>query len=83
MVVLGNLAVRLQSLQKTLLWDSENMRVTNIGADEIIRTTKLSTYSSDIVTRNVERQSKEWVEWNALGMCNEWIKHEYHNGFEL
>jgi len=45
MVVLGNLAVRLQSLQKTLLWDSENMRITNIGADEKIRTAKLSPFS--------------------------------------
>jgi hypothetical protein len=82
-VVLGNLPVRLQSLQKTLLWDSENMKVTNIGADEKLRTAKLSPFSQDIVTRNVERQSKEWIEWNALEMCNEWIKHEYHNGYEL
>jgi predicted dehydrogenase len=83
MVVLGNLPIRLQSLQKTLLWDSENMKVTNIGADEKLRTAKLSPFSSDIVTRRVERQSKEWIEWNALEMCNEWIKHEYHNGYEL
>jgi hypothetical protein len=83
MVVMGNLAVRLQSLQKTLLWDSENMRVTNIGADEKIRTAKLSPFSSDIVTRKVERESREWVEWNALEMCNDWINHEYHNGYEL
>ena len=83
MVVMGNLAVRLQSLQKTLLWDSENMRVTNIGADEKIRTAKLSPFSSDIVTRNVERKSKEWVEWNGLEMCKEWVKHEYHNGWEF
>ena len=26
---------------------------------------------------------KEWVEQNALEMCNEWIKHEYQNGFQL
>jgi len=83
MVVMGNLAVRLQSLKKTLLWDSENMRVTNIGADERIRTAKLSPFSSDIITRKVERESLEWVEWNALEMCDEWIKHEYHNGWEL
>lgn len=83
MVVMGNLAVRLQSLQKTLEWDSENMQVTNIGPGETLRTTKLLPFSEDIVTRKVERQAKERVEWNALEKCNEWIKHEYHNGWKL
>jgi predicted dehydrogenase len=83
MVVMGNLAVRLQSLQKTLEWDSDNMKVTNIGASETIRTAKLSPFSSDIITRKVERQAQSWVEQNALEMSNEWIKHEYHNGWSL
>jgi hypothetical protein len=83
MVVLGNLAVRLQSLQKTLLWDGETMRITNIGANEMIRTAELHPYSSDIVTRQVDRESKKLVEWNALEMCEEWIKHSYHNGYSL
>ena len=80
---MGNLAVRLQSLQKTLLWDSNNMQVTNIGAGEKIRTTKLTPFSSDIITRKVEREAATWVEQNALEMCNEWIKHEYHNSYKL
>ncbi len=83
MVVMGNLAVRLQSLKKTLLWDSENMKVTNIGPEEKIRTTKLSPFSSDIVTNQVERESKKWVEQNALEMSQEWVKHEYQNGWSL
>lgn len=83
MVVMGNLAVRLQSLQKTLLYDSENMKVTNIGESERIRTAKLSPFSSDIVTRKVEREAMSWVEQNALEMCNEWIRHEYYNGWTI
>jgi predicted dehydrogenase len=83
MVVMGNLAVRLQSLQKTLLWDSENMRITNIGADEKIRTAKLSPYSSDVVTMGVESESRQWVEWNAQEMANEWIRHTYQNGWAI
>ncbi len=82
-VVMGNLAVRLQSLQKTLLWDSENMKVTNIGDSETIRTAKLSPFSSDIVTRQVERQAMKRVEQNALEMSKEWIRHEYQNGWTL
>jgi hypothetical protein len=83
MVVMGNLAVRLQSLKKTLQWDSENMKVTNIGDDEKIRTAELAPFASDIVTRKVERASLKWVEWNAAEMCMEWVKHEYHNGWKL
>jgi len=82
-VVMGNLAVRMQSLQKTLLWDGENMRVTNINSSEVLRTTELRPYSSDIVTLKVDNDSRRIVEWNALEMCNEWIKHEYHNGWTL
>ncbi len=81
MVVLGNLAVRLQSLQKTLLWDSEQLMVTNIGDNEKIRTAQLAPYGSDIVTRQVEREAVTWVEQNALEMCHEWIRHEYQNGY--
>jgi hypothetical protein len=82
-VVMGNLAIRLQSLKKTLLWDSENMRVTNIGAEEKIRTAKLYPYSSDVVTNRVVNESRKWVEQNALEMCKEWIRHEYQNGWNL
>jgi predicted dehydrogenase len=83
MVVMGNLAVRMQSLQKTLLWDSKNMKVTNISPDEKLVTTKLLPYSDEIVTRRVDRQSKERVEWNAQEKCEEWIKHTYQNGWKL
>ena len=83
MVVMGNLAVRLQSLQKTLEWDSAQMKVTNISPSEKIRTAKLSPFSSDIVTRKVERKAMSWVEQNAMEMANEWIKHEYHTGWTL
>jgi len=37
MVVMGVLAVRLQSLNKELLWDGPNMKFTNINADEKIK----------------------------------------------
>jgi len=83
MVVMGNLAVRMQSLKKTLLWDSENMKVTNLSPNEKLVTTKLLPFSSDVVTRNVERKAKERVEWNAQEMCEEWIKHDYREGWSL
>ncbi|MEZ5105839.1 MAG: Gfo/Idh/MocA family oxidoreductase [Draconibacterium sp.] len=83
MVVMGNLAVRMQSLQKTLLWDSENMKVTNISRNEELTTTKLLPYSSDVVTKKVDDNSRERVKWNAQEMCEEWIKHTYREGWSL
>ncbi|MCK3684219.1 Gfo/Idh/MocA family oxidoreductase [Maribellus sp. YY47] len=83
MVVMGNLAVRMQSLQKTLLWDAENMKVTNIAPDETLRTTELFPFTSDVVTQSVESESKKMVKWNAQEMCAEWIKHTYRNGWSL
>ena len=38
MVAMGVLAIRLQGLNKTLEWDGANMRFTNIGDDETLRT---------------------------------------------
>ena len=83
MVVMGNLAVRMQSLQKTLLWDSENLKVTNISPDEKLVTTELHPYSSDIISKRVDDQSRQSVEWNAQEMCEEWIKHNYRKEWEL
>ncbi len=83
MVVMGNLAIRLQSLGKTLLWDSKKMKVTNIADNEKIRTAKLAPFSSDVITQAVEQEALSWVEQNAKEMCNEWIKHEYYNGWKL
>ena len=73
----------MQSLQKTLLWDSVNLKVTNISPEEKLVTTKLLPFAEDVVTRRVENQSKSTVEWNALEMCEEWIKHTYQNGWQL
>ncbi len=83
MVVMGNLAVRMQSLQKTLLWDSENLKVTNISRNEKLYTTKLLPYSSEIVTKKVDDESRQSVKWDAQEMCEEWIKHTYRDGWSL
>ena len=37
LVVMGNLAVRLQDLKRKLMWDGENMRITNISDTDEIR----------------------------------------------
>ncbi|MFH6602804.1 Gfo/Idh/MocA family protein [Maribacter algicola] len=80
MVLLGVLAIRLQGLNKTLKWDGENMKFTNIGANETMQV--VEKFGFEMVngspTWNVERK-----EFNALESATEFICHTYQNGWSL
>lgn len=81
MVVMGVLAVRLQSLNQELEWDGENMRFTNIPADANIRTIIEDGFK---ITDGHPTFNKTWTEpVNAVAYANELIKHTYKNGYEL
>src|SRR5690606_18877747 len=80
MVLLGVLAIRLQSLEKTLKWDGDNMEITNIGPHEELEVTQ----SVRKVLRNgVIRSGSEVVSLPALETAREYIRHDYHNGWKL
>ena len=79
-VVMGVLAVRLQGLQRELLWDGENMKFTNISPSDKI----------DIVTKDKfevidgdPKFDRKYASFSAPEMAEEWIKHTYLNGFNL
>lgn len=81
MVVMGVLAVRLQSLNQELHWDGPNMKFTNIDPNATIR-----TIIKDGFTINDGHPSfdKTWTEpVNALAYANEMIKHTYRDGWKL
>ena len=80
MVLLGVLAIRLKGLNKVLQWDGENMAFTNIGAEETMQVTKVDGFAmiDRMPTWNSER-----VELNALASAEEYIKHEYREGWTL
>lgn len=80
MVVMGVLAVRLQGLNRELLWDGERMEFTNIGADEKINVVSVDKFA---VIDGDPRFDRQFTELNAAETANEWIKHTYHNGFAL
>ncbi len=81
MVVMGVLAVRLQSLNQELEWDGENMRFTNIPADATIRTIIEDGFK---ITDGHPTFAKTWTEpVNAIEYANEMIKHTYQNGWQL
>jgi len=81
MVVMGVLAVRLQSLNKELEWDGENMRFTNIGKNETIKTVISDGFK---IHDGHPTFDKEWTKpVNANELAQELIKHTYRDGWTL
>jgi hypothetical protein len=81
MVVMGVLAVRLQALNKVLEWDGVNMKFTNIGADETVKTCIADGFR---IKDGHPTFDKEWTEpVNAQAYAAELIKHTYQNGYSL
>ncbi|MDR2816728.1 MAG: Gfo/Idh/MocA family oxidoreductase [Proteiniphilum sp.] len=81
MVVMGVLAVRLQSLNQELHWDGENMKFTNIPSEATIRTILEDGFK---ITDGHPTFDKTWTEpVNAIAYAEEMIKHTYQNGWKL
>lgn len=81
MVVMGVLAVRLQSLNKELEWDGQNMKFTNIGADEKIRTVVKDGFE---INDGHPTFKKDWTDpVSAQEFAAELIKHTYRKPWSL
>jgi hypothetical protein len=81
MVVMGVLAVRLQALNKILHWDGPNMRFTNIGANETIRTVIADGFS---IADGHPTFDKTWTDpVNAAEFAAGLIRHNYREGWKL
>ena len=81
MVVMGVLAVRLQSLNKELEWDGENMKFTNISDDEKIRTVIKDGFT---IHDGHPSFKKDWTEpISANEYAKELIKHTYRGDWSL
>ena len=78
-VVMGVLAVKLQSLERKLLWDGVNMRFTNISSTDKIRV--LSKDEFEVINGD-PKFKKEYQTLPALEMAEEWIRHNYRSGWE-
>ncbi|MDR2809270.1 MAG: Gfo/Idh/MocA family oxidoreductase [Tannerellaceae bacterium] len=81
MVVMGVLAVRLQTLNKELLWDGENMRFTNIADNEEI---KILIKDDFKIVDGDPKFNKIWTDpINAGQFAEGLIKHNYRAGWKL
>jgi predicted dehydrogenase len=74
MVVMGMLAVRLQGLNRELLWDGNNMNFTNISPNDEISVVSVDEF--DVIDGD-PKFNRQYVKINALEAAKSWIKPEY------
>jgi hypothetical protein len=72
MVVMGNLAVRMQGLNKKLKWDGPNMKITNLSENDKIT-----------VANGIPGAEPKRLEINAVQFAAELIKTNYRKGWDL
>ncbi|MGE0018664.1 MAG: Gfo/Idh/MocA family protein [Draconibacterium sp.] len=80
MVLLGVLAIRLQSLNKTLHWDAENMQFTNISDSEELNIVTSDDFS--VIDGHPHFDTK-YAKFNAIEAASGYIKHNYRVGWSL
>ncbi|MCP9611685.1 Gfo/Idh/MocA family protein [Coprobacter tertius] len=81
MVVMGVLAIRLQSLNQELHWDGPNMQFTNIDPNATISTVIKDGFH---IKDGHPTFDKKWTEpVNAQAYAQELIKHTYREGWKL
>lgn len=79
MILAGVLAIRMQSLNRKIIWDGKNMRIANIGFDDQLRV--LTRDRFEIVSGD-PRFNKDFTTLSAVQMAEEWIRHNYREGWE-
>jgi hypothetical protein len=80
MIVMGVLAVRLQSLDRELHWDGENMQFTNITGSDELRVVKSDAFH---IINGHPHFDTRYVTLNAGETVKEYIKHNYREGWVL
>jgi len=78
-VVMGNLATRLQSLNRPLQWDGENMKVTNINKEDKVKF--VSNYDFKVVSGD-PKFNVQYEEFDAQEAAARYVKPEYRKGWE-
>lgn len=77
-VVAGNLAIRLQDLKRKLEWDGEKMEITNISDSDEIRVVTSDKFE---VIDGDPKFDTQYATINAKAAAQEYVKHEYRNGY--
>ena len=77
-VLMGNLAVRLQELKRTLKWDAENMRIENIDDNEEIRVVTTDEFK---VVDGDPKFNTSYNTINAREAAERFVRRPYRKGW--
>jgi hypothetical protein len=80
MVVMGNLAVRLQDLKRELEWDGEAMKITNLGNNDEVSIVKSDKFTVKQGHPHFDTQHETIP---AKPFAEEMIRHTYRGGWSL
>jgi len=80
MVVMGNLAVRLQDLKRELQWDGEAMKITNLTDSDEVKIVSSDTFT---IHNGHPTFDTKHATINAKQFAEEMIKHNYREGWSL
>lgn len=80
MVLMGVLAVRLQSLHKELHWNGPDMQFTNIHDAEVLKIVRSNAFS---VNDGHPSFQTDYASFNAKQMAEQMIKHSYRENWFL
>ncbi len=78
-VVMGNLAIRLQDLKRKLEWDGPNMRIKNISDSDEVRV--VTTDKFTVIDGHPHFDTK-FATINAKAAAESYIKREYRDGWK-
>jgi len=78
-VIMGNLAIRLQDLKRKLEWDGENMKIKNINDSEEIRVVSSDKFT---VVDGHPHFDTQYDTVNAKKAAESYVKREYQNGWK-
>jgi predicted dehydrogenase len=79
-VVMGNLAIRLQDLKRKLMWDGKEMKINNIADDDKIRVVTTDKFT---VISGHPHFDTQYATIDAKHAAEEYIKHVYRQGWKL
>ncbi len=79
-VVMGNLAIRLQDLKRRLKWDGKNMAITNISPEDEIRVVTTDKFT---VINGHPNFDTQYATMKAKPAAEEYIRHSYRDGWKL
>jgi len=77
-VIMGNLAVRLQDLKRRLQWDGEAMKIKNISDTDEIRVVTSDKF--EVIDGHPHFDTK-FATINAKAASEEYIKRSYREGY--